>query len=600
MLLQELVDFVVEVSDDEHSVQDGMNDDRQSSADSATGSTCSMASNMWAGKRQSEAAASTEPSPQRRRTVHHEEKEEQNQPGTPEEGAAGSDSDAEFCFEDDSSCDEFIPRGATRARAEILVDNTPMPMQLPRLPSELRAMIPADGLSAPVEFTAVGLLQEGGVASKALRFVARAAQPLSEAALPALGKRLRQWGYGSNALTKVLDYVRNEAPIIVHIDLESRLEKLRADTHYRNQFETGTTCGSNNLEKRKAWEDRLFQGIYDKAEPRDRVKYGVLNMVNDPCGISSVSKQYGKDYLVLRGIRLRTTFSDKDSCNQGQLASCEWYAHVLQQYSDVELRAVTEVALGDRLFVDSDVLATSAGGYKEVQIHGELMLEKHVEMVVAHPCRRDTPVAEALSKWCEQLGIRLEFMPHRMTAGAGNVPSGLCSFQIEPETPLWRWRVPNREWAPWIRFNAFESSALEMQSKSQDHCLPARPIGILASGNLQKMAATASIGGQEIDLELQRCTAGAGAQQRAAELSRSAEKATWEWCASEGGNGAWSAYNKLSTKMIETAFQQGRDLAQILINKVLYQIDLVLMVQVNMTTGYRRLVRRTPVIETSG
>ena len=30
-----------------------------------------------------------------------------------------------------------------------------------------------------------------------------------------------------------------------------------------------------------------------------------------------------QDYLVLRGVRLRTTFSDRDSCTQGQQASCD-------------------------------------------------------------------------------------------------------------------------------------------------------------------------------------------------------------------------------------------------------------------------------------
>merc|ERR1712113_853947 len=130
----------------------------------------------------------------------------------------------------------------------------------------------------------------------------------------------------------------------IHIDLASRLSRLQEDTHYRNQFETGSTCGSSDLTKRKSWEDRLFQGIYESAPPHERVKYGVLNIVNDPCGIASVAKQYGKDSLVLRGTRLRTTFSDKDSCSKGELASCEWYAHVLEKYSDLELRAVTEVA----------------------------------------------------------------------------------------------------------------------------------------------------------------------------------------------------------------------------------------------------------------
>ena len=83
------------------------------------------------------------------------------------------------------------------------------------------------------------------------------------------------------------------------------------DTHYRNQFETRTTSGSSDIAKRKAWESRLFPEIYDDVEAKHRVKYGVLNAVNDPCateppeslgprrGIMSVAKQYGQAGLRL-------------------------------------------------------------------------------------------------------------------------------------------------------------------------------------------------------------------------------------------------------------------------------------------------------------
>lgn len=586
-MLQELLDFVVDVSDEEHA-NTALSGDHESASNSGTGSNVDPGNASIVGKRSRVASSSPQPSPCRRRTAHQEDHVD---------ATAGSESESGLCFEDDSSCDEFIPRGATRACAGIFVDNPPVTKPLPRLPNELRARIPADGLSSPMELAAVGLLQEGGVASRALHFVARKARPLSEAALPALRKRLRQWGYDSNALARVLSYVRDEAPIIVHIDLASRLGKLRADTHYRNQFETGTTCGSSNLSHRKAWEDRLFEGIYENAAPHERVKYGVLNMVNDPCGIATVSKQYGKDYLVLRGIRLRTTFSDKDSCNvNGKLASCEWYAHVLEKYSDLELRAVTEVALGDRLFVDSDVLSTSAGGYKEVQIHGELILDKHVEMVVAHPSRRDTPIADELHEWCVALGIRFEFMPNKTVEGNSNPESPLVA-----ETPLWCWRPPGREWATWIRFSAFESSSLEEQWKRKDRPLPAWPIGILSSIDLNDMTAIASVGDlgdQKVTLELQRRTPGACAQQRAAESSGASESSTkkavtWEWCASTSGNSTWSAYDAKLRRSIETSFLEGSSTSQFSIKGILYRIDLDMMVQVNTATGYRRLVRRT-------
>ncbi|CAE7305756.1 unnamed protein product [Symbiodinium sp. CCMP2592] len=188
------------------------------------------------------------------------------------------------------------------------------------------------------------------------------ARPKSQNAEPGLQRPDSRWGYSKDTLTKVLAYIRDEAPIVIHVDLVKYVSSFQADTHYRNQFETRTTGGSSDLGKRKAWESRLFPESYDEAQHFDRVKYGVLNAVNDPRGIVSVAKQYGQDYLVLRGARLRTTFSDRDSCTQGQQASCEWYAHVLEKYTDAELQAVTEVALGDRLYVDSTVLDTEKAG----------------------------------------------------------------------------------------------------------------------------------------------------------------------------------------------------------------------------------------------
>merc|ERR1712151_653382 len=121
-------------------------------------------------------------------------------------------------------------------------------------------------------------------------------------------------------------------------------------------------------------------------------------------------------------------------------ASCEWYAHVLEKYTDLELRAVVEVALGHRLCGDSAVLDTAKGGYKEVQVHGELAFADHIEVVVLHPSRVGTPVEKKVRAWCEKYKLGLEFMP----------TSQSC------ETSLWRWgaSIPD---GPRLHFDAFSS-----------------------------------------------------------------------------------------------------------------------------------------------
>lgn len=64
--------------------------------------------------------------------------------------------------------------------------------------------------------------------------------------------------------------MRSAAPIIIHINLDKVLRFLVKDTHYRNQFETGTSGGSTDLVARKSWEVRItmsfFQLIYPMGE----------------------------------------------------------------------------------------------------------------------------------------------------------------------------------------------------------------------------------------------------------------------------------------------------------------------------------------------
>lgn len=459
-------------------------------------------------------------------------------PASPERGSDDGGAD-EWLFEEDDECLEFLPAGAlVGAAAEAAA--SPPPRAEPRerhceprpLPLPLVAVVPEGGLSAPREVAAVDLLTKAQ--TEAVQLVVREARLKSRDAETALRARLERWGYGAAKLADVLAYIRDEAPIIIHIDLASRLDRLAKDTHYRNQFETSCTSGSSDLTKRRSWEERLFPGIYSNSEGRDRVKYGVLNAVKDPRGISVVGTQYGKDYLVLQGVRLRTTFSDRDSCNKGQLASCEWYAHVLEKYNDLELKAVVEVALGERLYADSSVLDTAAGGYKEVQIHGDLELAKHIEAVVVHPSHRGSPSDGRIRKWCTSLGVRMVYMPdsaevpgpvggesggssgsRALGAGvragrpakeaAASAPASGGSDDVSGLWPLWRWHAQGSAGAG-LRFDVLSSVALERRHRGDAAAaLPSLPAGSVLSVDLVSMSLTAKVDSETVILRLQRC-----------------------------------------------------------------------------------------------
>ncbi|CAL1133849.1 unnamed protein product [Cladocopium goreaui] len=504
------------------------------------------------------------------------------------------DESCEFEFEGFDSDEDFIPKSAKLSRPRLLPASDCSPQaegsKSKTLPAELQALLPAEQLSAPRELNAAHVLTDEQ--TRAVKYVASTARAKSEAAKEGLQRRLAKWGYDKDTLEKVLTYIRDEAPIVIHTDLSKRLNAFNKDTHYRNQFETGTTSGSSDMSKRKAWESRLFPDIYDTVEATHRVKYGVLNAVNDPRGIMSVAKQYGQDYLVLRGVRLRTTFSDRDSCTQGQQASCEWYAHVLEKYTDTELQAVTEVALGDRLFVDSSVLDTAAGGYKEVQIHGEVEFKKHLEAVVVHHSRKKSKVLySGIVEWCNSIGVPLLCMPEFCDGTALICGQSNPGTQLTAETPLWRWR-PEKSTGPWVRFDAVGSSVLEARRRRETVEFPCMPVGQISNLNMAALTASLLIGNISVELALQRRTAGDGAREQEAGAAGAAGCAIWEWCASASGHGAWCRYADTVSTALEKAWKSKTSHTWFRVEESTYQLDFELMVQVNCETKYRRLVRR--------
>merc|ERR1712228_382360 len=85
------------------------------------------------------------------------------------------------------------------------------------------------------------------------------------------------------------------------------------DSHYRNQFETGTSNGLFNSHLRESWEEKLFGECYKDATPFERPKYGVLDIMNDPEGVVAAT-QYGRSYAILKQARFRCTLTPRDSC----------------------------------------------------------------------------------------------------------------------------------------------------------------------------------------------------------------------------------------------------------------------------------------------
>lgn len=181
------------------------------------------------------------------------------------------------------------------------------PPMLVRLPSDLD---PSFFEPPPKEKEALDALTS--VQRAAVDYVVAQAQPKSNAARGKLMSRLDAMGYTDRDLRRVMRYLRDEAPLIMHVNISKTLGFLVNDTHYRNQFETATSGGCLSTSARTNWEDRLYNNLYHSSSGYERVKYGVLNLTSDPHGVQCCS-QYGESYMVLKNCRLRSSFADMDS-----------------------------------------------------------------------------------------------------------------------------------------------------------------------------------------------------------------------------------------------------------------------------------------------
>lgn len=238
---------------------------------------------------------------------------------------------------------------------------------------------------------------------QAILYIVSESKRLSEAARPTILSRFQTLGFDEAVLDRVIEYIKNEAPLIIHVNLSRTLQHLIRDTHYRNQFEVLSSGGSLNPNGRVAWEDRMFNSIYHYAKPTERVKYGVLNVLNDPYGIPSCAG-YGESFLLLKNVRLRTSFASGDTASNVKIGSCEHYLHVLNEYTPQELEETISVAIGLKPYSSASINSI----YKETQYHGDIQLNRDVEALVVGKCHtRSSPMARLCEQFSKVHGVPL-------------------------------------------------------------------------------------------------------------------------------------------------------------------------------------------------
>lgn len=105
------------------------------------------------------------------------------------------------------------------------------------------------------------------------------------------------------------------------------------------------------------------------------------------------------------------------------VATAEFYAHALLNYSDSEFLETMRVASSAAVVLRGDSSSMRAQKslprflYKEVQVHGDVELSRDVGKIVVHEKHRNTEHGARLAELCAQRGMRFSFMDEERVFG---------------------------------------------------------------------------------------------------------------------------------------------------------------------------------------
>lgn len=230
----------------------------------------------------------------------------------------------------------------------------------------------------------------------ALEYCNKKAEEYANRDYPILIERFKGRGLDEGDLALVTSYIQNIAPVIIHLRLDNILEYLVNDIYYRNQFQTSNSNGLLSYAQRVDWESKLFGGTYGDVDGFYRVKYGPLNITNDPNGVKFATG-YGDSYLLLKNeVKDRTSFTHGDSAGgMHEIATFNNFHHILNKLTDDLLNKIIKLSRGDEISFESNY-----GFYIECQYHGEILLDRDLECIVVNKRHQyDKNINELLQKF---------------------------------------------------------------------------------------------------------------------------------------------------------------------------------------------------------
>lgn len=231
---------------------------------------------------------------------------------------------------------------------------------------------------------------------KVIKYSNKKAKVYSDGVKKLLLIKIVEWGYTKQDYKDLRKYFRELFPV-VHIK-PSHMKFFIDDTHYRSLFEIGVSGGSNSVICRSKWETNLFGGLYDNCDPKDRVKYGVINLLNAKSGVNN-AHIYGKCHFILKkNTRNRITMTHGDSCiMQYHLGNYKYFEHILYYLPD----SVLKIVLSD---FRKGVCQQVNYAYIEFQLHGDLRFDRDIEELVVPLASKDDP---CFAEFCSKYNIKI-------------------------------------------------------------------------------------------------------------------------------------------------------------------------------------------------
>jgi hypothetical protein len=226
-------------------------------------------------------------------------------------------------------------------------------------------------------------------------------------------------------------------------DMKSVAQALLEQGIYKSQFETQISNGSVSAYpggERDLWEKKIFGGAYHlhNVTESQRPKYGALNLMLHPDG---PAPRFGSCYFLLSPrVSYRCTYtyggSQEDPMEKG---TYEEFNDILAAiFKDAFFRdyALGEKDLAPRRFIEhllfkieqpfedpsNHMPSRNLNHFIEAQVHGDIVLDDDVEILVADPAFKGTYIGRILEQICFKYSIEL-YWHMGFSLRVENVPS---------------------------------------------------------------------------------------------------------------------------------------------------------------------------------